>query len=302
MIAPAYSTLLEFFINVYAPRRLLGGSALTRAQYAVVVRHFSRYLRRPAQVSDLDEDRLSEFLAWFADGRQAATVWGARKNLMALATYAHKKGMLLEVPDIPFIRPPNRIPQAYSVAEITKLLAAGRDVPGEISGVPSRFFFCALFLCAYDTGGRATALMALEWTDYAPAVPSLLFRAETQKQRADQLLRISPEAADALETIRQPARTRIFGGLCCRRSLYYRLHSIFQSAGLPDGRRDLLQRIRRTTATLMHNRGADATRQCGHSSDAITRRYYLDSSDSLQAVDVLPRPVLPIPDSQRRLF
>ena len=251
-------------------------------------------------VSDLDEDRLSEFLEWFLDGRQPSTVWSARKHLMALAAYAQKKGLLHEVPDIAKIRRESRAPQAYGIDDIVRLMAAARGVEGEISGVPAPSFWSAFFLAAYYTGARWSPLWALEWADYQP--PFLLFRAEHSKTRKDQLLKVSPQCIDALEAIRKPERKIIFDHPHKCRARYNHVRMIFIAAGLPHGRRDLLQRIRRTTLTLMHRAGGDATFQAGHADSLTTRRYYLDSTDSLYAADVLPPINLPTTDRQARLF
>lgn len=300
MIASAYPTLSGFFSALYQPRRLCGCSSATIQQYMIVIRHFSRFLERPPQVADLDEARISEFLVWFAVGRKIATVWNARKHLLALANYAHRKGLLYEVPDIMKIRIPKKLPTAYSVADIAKLLEAAGGMAGMVGRIPAKRFWPALFLVAYDTGARSAAIWALEWCDYQP--PYLLFRAETSKQKSDQLLKISRQTADALYAIHLSAEQFMFPWPGCRRVKYLRIKAIFKTAGLPCGRRDLLQRIRRTTATLMHNAGGDACQQLGHSSDAITRAHYLDPRDSKQAADILPRPTLALDSRQQMLF
>ncbi len=284
-------SLTEFFDSLYRPRRLLGGAQKTAEQYAVAIRHFGRFLGRSAAVADLNEDRISGFLSWFSDGRKLATVWSARKNLMALAAYAQRKGLLVEVPDVrPIQRDSGEVPTAYTVGDITQLISAAQNVKGRIGGIPAGSFWPAFFLTAFDTGARWSPLWALEWKDYRP--PYILFRAEHSKSRKDQSLKISGQCIEAIEAIHKPERRIIFDHPFSCRARYNHVRKIFIAAGLPHGRRDLLQRIRRTTATLMHRRGADATAQLGHSSDAITRRHYLDASNDVQAADVLPRPLL----------
>ena len=302
MIASAYTSLSAFFADCYVPRRLLGGSPATIQQYNIAIRHFGRFLGRSPAVSDLDEDRISDFLTSFAAGHARSTLWGARNELMSLASFAQRKGLLSEVPDVPAIRPIRRVPQAYNVADIARLLAAARGTTGKVGSVPASLFWPAFFLVLYDTAARASATWALTWKDWTTGTDALLFRGETQKQRTDQLLRVSRQTAAALEAIRFPPRDLIFFWPGCRRVKYLRIKAIFRDAGLPCGRRDLLQRIRRTTLTLAHRLGVDATAQAGHSSDAITRQSYLDPSGQLQAADVLPRPILPTADPQRLLF
>jgi integrase len=288
VIRSAYPTLSAFFAEFYRPRRLLDGSPLTLQQYAVTLRKFSAFLGRPAQITDLDEDRLTEFLSTLTGHLSACSVNSARKHLLALANFANRKGFLAEAPDVAKVRLPKRIPVAYTAEQIGQLLSACRDIKGLINGVPGTLFWSAAFLVLYDTGIRAGPLWLLTWGDWQP--PSLLVRAETQKHKADQLLRVREQTAEAIEAIRQPPRDRIFDWPYSDRIKYVRIKRIFKSAGLPHGRRDLCQRIRRTTATLMHDAGADATTQLGHSSDRITREHYLDQSHTVQAADVLPEP------------
>jgi len=287
------SSLLAFLDEVYAPRRQL--APRTVVSYQVSLRFFARFLGYQPTLADLTEEQLQAFIASLLMRKSPVTAWTERKGLLALANYAHRRGLIRCSPEVEQVKIGRRVPTAYSVVEMGRLMAGAQTMPGDVGvgvrRIPAAHYWPALFICAYDTGARAGALLALEWADFDPSTPSLLFRAEHAKTRVDQLLRISGEAAAALETIREPPRPRIFGGIYAKRAFYSRLRRVFVAAGLPSGRRDLLQRIRRTTATLMHRYGADATAQLGHSSDSMTRDHYLDPTAELQAVDVLPRPV-----------
>ncbi len=284
-------SLREFFDEYYRPRRLLDGSIHTVHRYENAFRHFHRFLGREPMVSDLDETTMTALIKHHSQGRAAHTVVTLRNKLMALANYAHKKGLLAEVPDVPRIRVPQRLPVAFTVNEISRLVEAARQVSGERCLIPAGKFWSALFLVAYDTGARAGAIWSLEWTDYRPDTLALLFRAEKQKQRCDQLLRVSQQTADALGAIQGIYSQRMifpWDRAECQKS--YHIKTILATAGLPHGRHDQLQRIRKTTASIMHALGADATAQLGHSTDTVTRKYYLDTVNAQQACDVLPRP------------
>jgi integrase len=298
---------LQFFSEVYRPRRLLGGSPETIRLFLMTIRHYGNWLGREPLITDLDEDRISEFLAYRAElGLSLETVWTERKHLVALGNYAHKRGLIAVAPDVERIRTFRRAPQSYNVEDIARLLAAGRECRGVICGIPARLFYPALFLTAYDTGGRAGGLWSLRWQDYDERGPILLFRAgipgQTMKQTSDLVIRISDQTAFALLRIRKPEREMIFPWDKSPPMRNYYIHKILIAAGLPHGRRDQLQRIRRTTATMAHNLHVDATAQLGHTSDVVTRRHYLDMSNQKQAADVLPRPTISSNDPQLRLF
>ncbi len=282
--------LREFFDEVYRPRRLRGCVSNTVGKYKSICRKFGECLGREALLSDLTEDQVAIFISLYSQNNRPDTVRSTQSKLLALANYAVKKGLLKEVPDLMPIHPPRQIPIAYTAEEIGQLLATARTWPGETDGIPCRLFWPALFLVAYDTGARKGAIFALGWQHFRPDDSTLLFRAETQKQNADQLLKVSSETVAAIEAIRKPEREKLFPWTLHEGTFYYRLKNIFKAAGLPNGRRDLLHRIRRTTATLMHRNGGDACTQLGHSTDAVTRKHYLDTSHIIQAADVLPRP------------
>jgi integrase len=63
------------------------------------------------------------------------------------------------------------------------------------------------------------------------------------------------------------------------RSAYYKhLYTILKLAGMPCDRRCSFHKTRRTHATHLYIAGGDATQSPGHESDAMTRGYYLDTS------------------------
>mgnify|MGYP001564619267 CR=1 FL=1 len=287
------STCLAELLYFYQQRRV-GRAPRTWAQYQATLRRFDRYLQRPAMVADLTESTVVGFLAHVAESSCLGTVATKRAHLLALWTWAAKKHYTDEWPDLPLVKVPQRIPTAWTVEQVTRLLDACRGMLGLCAGLPAGFFWRSLILVLFDTGLRATAAWSLRQAEVDLAERTMYVRAETQKHRADQLLRFSPQTGDALAEIWQPARALLFPWDRSQRTRYLEFDRLLQRAGLPHGPRDKFQRIRRTTATLGRHYGAaqgfDATAQLGHSSDAITRRHYLAPMFSIQAADVLPRP------------
>ncbi len=300
MIASAYPSLAEFFASVYHPRRLLGSSPLTVEQYAVTLRHFARFLSKTPMVTDLDEDRISEFLLWFSEGRKSYTVWSVRKHLMALANYAHKKGLICEVPDVAPVRRECRAPRGYHAEDIMQLLAAARDVAGKISGVEAGPFWFAFFLVAYNTGERWSALWGLEWADFQP--PFLLFQAKHSKTRKERLRKITEQCTKALQAIRLPERQLIFDHPFKQRARYNHVRKIFKAAGLPHGRHDLLQRVRQASGSLVEAAGGDGARHLGNSRQVFEQHYRAEAICPQSQVHLLPPIELPETDQQKRLF
>ena len=285
--------LREFFDKIYQPRRIPACAPATRHGYNVLFRQFDRFVGHTALVSDLNEEILASYIGHRLPGRSAITVDRERSKILALANYACKKGYLSESPDIVPVQTYRRIPQAYTADEIARLLIAAGQQRGTICNIPKRLYWSSLFLVLYDTGCRIGSARQLLWTDYHFDPPAILFRAETQKQKADQLLKVSQQTVEVLEALRKSEREKIFPWPYHPTSIYNHVKRIFKAAGLPHGRRDLFQRIRRTTLSLMHQAGGDATFQAGHSSNAVTRKSYLDPTGTRHAADLLPRPVPP---------
>jgi hypothetical protein len=81
-------------------------------------------------------------------------------------------------------------------------------------------------------------------------------------------------------------------------SAYY-LHfsKLLKLSGLPDGRKNKGQRIRRTHLTFWQKGGGDATQRAQHTSVGITQRFYLDDTllDHHDPYRFIPR-ILPVPD------
>lgn len=303
--------LAEFFARLYQPRRLLGRSPETVRRYENTLGHFKRFLKRLPRVSDLNEDTISDFAAWFAalpvgkyrpTDRKPATINKAITNLVALAKYAHAKRLLGEVPDVRTVPDYRRAPApGYTQDEMERLLAACWGRRGDVAGIPAGRYWLALTLILYYSGARPGVVWSLSMGHVDLNRETVFLPAEHQKQRVDQVLRIGPDAVSAVRAILKPPRDRLFPWSLNPSMRYYHWHRILQSAGLPVVHRDQFRKLRRTCATLCHVNGADATAQLGHSSDAVTRRHYLTDTGP-QAADVIPRLRLPSDDPQRRLF
>jgi len=268
-------------------------------------------LRRPAMVSDLTDETIAGFLAWYSSQRLyrwskrmpvPRTVNKLRDQLLALAKLAQQKGLLREVPDVRSLPEYHHTPEAYNPADINALLVACRALPHSYCGIPAGLYWQAAILVSYDTGIRSGTLWQLQLTDVSLSSRSIRFRAETQKNRQAQILRIHSQTVAAIHKIWQPEREPLFPWAAHPQTRINHYRKILIAAGLPTGRMEMMHKLRRTTATLMHNAGGDATQQLGHSSDAVTRRSYIAPDLSQQACDLLPRPVLPDDDPQLTLF
>lgn len=277
--------LTELLDDIYSPLR--GISPRSATLYRYTLNAFSEHLGRAANLSDLEELAVARFLSQRMESRAPATAAKDRAQLRALWEMAARRGLVKTWPAIRRIRVPERVPEAWLIDEVRRLLEAARQEPGQVAGVPAGDFWRGLVWLLYETGERVSAAMSLEWRDVRP--DSVLYRAETRKGGTRDVLRsITPACFAALETIRRP-REHVFAWHLSRGMLWYRLGRICRRAGLPSDRRSKFHRIRRTTASHYAAAGGDAQRLLDHSSPAVTRRY-LDPRilPSVRASDVLP--------------
>lgn len=279
-------TLLELLTTTYVPLR--GLSDRTTTLYGYTLAAWAKSLGRSPTLADLDEVAVARFLAARSRDVSPATVAKDRAQLVALWSFAAKRGIVDRWPEVRRITVPERVPEAWTAEEFRRLLAAATLEQTTLAGVPARRWWRALLLLAYDTGERIAALRALRWADVREN--DVIFRAETRKGGRRDIARPFGDLTGlALEAIREPRRDLVFPWDRHPSYLWGRLGIILKRAGLPNDRRCKFHRIRRTTASFYAAAGGDATRLLDHSSPAVTRRY-LDPRivGGLSAPSVLP--------------
>lgn len=286
--------LEDLFSHYYEPLRLRGKSQNTSRLYANTLRQYSRWLGRAAELSDLDDLTMSRYLTYRASHRSPLTAEKERTQLCALARLACDRGLMSVRPCVLPQPSPRRVPQAWTLEELRRLVAACETEPGEVGGVPARLFWGGLVAVLWETAARIGEILPATVADYAR--PRLHVAAEHRKgSRADRIYTLSSDTCEKLDAIvsRRGQRTDvIFLWDRCRIYLWPRFGKIVERAGLPGGRRSKFHALRRAAATHYASLGGDATALLDHSSPRITQRYYLDPrliDRGPPPCDVLPR-------------
>lgn len=302
-------TLREFFEASYRPQRLADAAAGTVEQYREVIAFLSDFLACDATVDCLSDDLLERFMAHRKElGRSNSTLNRYRCYLLALWRHAWRKKLVAELPrDVFKYNVPKRLPEAWSTAEVSRLLAAAAETPGSLCGIPAGPYWVALILTLYDTGLRITALMSAR-CEQLSAEGWLSIPAEDQKQDADQAFRLHPDTLAAIRVTRPESRELLFPfpySLEQRHPIRERYREILKRAGLACGRRDLFHKLRRTSATAVCDAFDEVTasRHLGHSSLEVTRRY-IDPRQLTRkqtAAEVITRPALDAPVTRPQL-
>lgn len=269
-------TLWHLFKTSYKLRELRGGSQQTDKQYEIQLRHFGRYLGHQPTLADLHEDTITAFLDEHARGRTPCTVNKAHWALIALWQHAAKKRLAETFPTIAPLREPERVPQAWTINELARLLESCRRQIGTIAGVNAADWWFALCLFAFTTGERTGAVLSIRLSDVNFERGEVLVPAEVRKGRKrDMLYRLRPETLEAISRIREPERKLLFAFDADISTFYNRFGRILRRAGLPHYKCKL-QKLRRTFASYVEAAGGDATKALAHSNRSIAIKSYLD--------------------------
>lgn len=262
----------------------------------------------PICLGDLSDELVRTFLADYAATHSPVTTNNKRRDLLALWRFAQEEDYVASPPGrIRKMKEPRRMPQAWRVEEVERLLTECRKQRGELgdTGIEQRIYWPALVLTVYDTGLRIGAVQGILVEDVNLVDHYLVARAECQKPYGDQACAVSRQTAEALwPLVNSPTRRLLFPWPFTPTYLWRRFRRIVEAAGLTAPRRGnhLFHKLRRTNYTYAW--AADpriAVEGAGHASEAVGRKHYLDPTIARQrsSADVLPRPRA---DPQLRMF
>jgi len=288
--------LIDLFTTLYRPLRLRGRSPETTRLYHCTLRAFGRWLGREPELRDLDELVMARYLEARAGQVAPLTAEKERSQLCALAALAWERRLIHTKPSCPPATVPDRIPTAWSVDELRRLLTAASDprTYGRVAPAEARrraAFFGGLLPVAYETAERIGAILAALIEDYRR--PMLIVRAEARKgRRRDRIYKLTEGTCDRVEAL-IAGRTSglVFEWQLATTYIHNAFHRIASAAGLEQRRRLGFHDIRRSAASHFAAAGGDAVAMLDHSSGATTRRWYLDprlADRGVRPCDVLP--------------
>ena len=277
------------------------------AVYAITLLWFDRFLATregrapgPATIDDLDDLIVASFLRWRAQqivrGRlvSPATVAKDRVQLLALWGFAAKKrmknsaGEVIEFPTLPQQKAILRVPVAYTLEEVRRMIAYARKRHGRTGPVPSSWWWSTLLGTAFVTGERIGALRELRWGQVDLTRRRITFLAETRKgRRVDQVRRITPALAAELGAHVGAPDELVWPWPKKPQSIYASLKLICAKTGVtPRG----FHAIRKASASYVAAAGGDASAHLGHADPTIARDHYLDPriTEERGGIDYLP--------------
>jgi len=283
--------LSEFLPNVYIPSRI-ELAPRSAEQMAMTVRLFDRWHGSAVAIEDLSEDLVRGFLADLRRSRAAATVNSKRCHLLALWRCAYEEEYLERPPRATKIRRANaqpRIPEAWTPAEVGRILRSAYRTEKPIGEISSGDWFISFLLVVYDTGERRGAMLETKTADVDLAGGSITFRrTKTGRQR---LCRLHATTVSACARIHYPERELMWPMPFSREALEKRFRKILARAGVRfgRGRGGLFHKLRRTSGTLVEANGGDGAKHLGNTR-AVFEASYLDPRFARNDLQFLPRP------------
>lgn len=248
-------------------------------QYTITHDKFAEFLGRKPAVSDLKDDTISEFVRWMKERASAATANTKRQHMLTFAKKAFKRGTLLRPVDSDEIfraTEMKRVPDSWHPEEVGQILKSCEAEPMD-QGFGPLHWKLAIYLL-YDTGCRKNALLKAMRSDVSEGKLRLI--PENQKRGNEQFFDLSAESLALIEELPESPDGRLLPWPYTVETLGRRYEAILERAGLPSGRRDKLQKLRRTsiTQTAIAHGVEKAQIRAGHTNQKMTWAHYLDTS------------------------
>lgn len=251
------------------------------------IRAWEKYAGRRLSTADLNAQTLNAYLDWMREHRKPDTLRSRRGNLLTIWRYAFETGIVDDGPrQVRKLRRVPRLPEAWSVAEVSQLIQAAADLTGTFwkTSIGRAAWWGSLIRTGYDTGLRLGDLLTLGRGDVHPVMQLVQHktgRAVVVQLRPSTLAAIDQTMADLPRVVVWPLWGR-------RQTFYEHFRHLVDLAGI---RRGTFKWIRRTAATQLERvdpgRG---TQLLGHSSRATTETWYLDRAQ------LGPAPLPPLED------
>ena len=286
------SLVRKFYQDAYRPLRLVSASPRTDEAYLDTLSAWDRWPSR-VPLKRIDDLVFAKWLGWLAERSSRSTTNKHRAHLLCILRLAVKRKKLKALPDVPPLKTSPKLPEAWTVDEVERIISVARQVPGRINGLPARNWWASLLLTIYDTGSRIGAILAVEPRNLSLPERSLVLLGSTTKSGRPQYCRLSDQTVAAVAAIYDPSRKYVWPWPHIRATLYRRAKKLFKAAGVPHGKDNggLFHRMRRTSATLVAAHGGNPQTHLGHSDARVTYKHYVDpAAVGGGQLDFLPRP------------
>ena len=249
----------------------------TQNQYRRSVRCYSAFLAKPAERPDLQEHSINRWLISLEQSKAPETVRGRKAGITAVWNW------LAEQSFVPHYNPnrlrkinlPDKIPRAWSLANVQSLLQGAAEVEGILDcGLLASELLTAWVWIGYESGLRPSDILRIRVDQVAPH--TAIIQHKTGKPHCFQL---SDAAIAALSPLLRPGREAAFGlPRSTARRWELKLFAAAEKFGFVRTRGQALGTLRKTHGTeVCRASGLTAAAQSlGHvSGTSIARRSYV---------------------------
>ena len=270
----------------------------TAELYKFIVDRLREFLGTEPMVEHLDDMTIAKYLKWRSEtvhhGRipKPATVQKDKVMIQAVWTYAAKKRLVDQFPELPRIKVPKRLPvnKAYKSEEVATLIRRAKRRHGRVGGKPAAWWWSTLIYTAYCTGERCAALLALRWGQVDLDNCRVVFLGETRKGATRDIEReITPGLAALLRPQKGKPDDLVWEWDRLPKSLWTSLKLLCRLADVPYRGFHGFRRTAASYAALAGGRAA-ATLLLDHADPAL-QRVYVDPTicpTERTSVSVLP--------------
>jgi integrase len=274
-------TVVHFWCTSYAPEVMASAVDQSRHNYHTLFRKMRRCFGRDVRIDELTRELVNHFTAWMAElGNKPRTVKNERARLLAIWRYASEVDLAPAVPAFRPIKFTEEEPDAWTIEEAGRIVAAARDLDRRpIGGIPTNVYWPALLLTCWWTALRRKSLLRIRLADVDEA-GWLYVPASKMKNRRGKRFKLGDDALRAIAATLPfaPDRELLFPRPPELGTLSKQFKAILDLAGVSKVSpltNSLFHKFRRTVATATAVRAGlpAATALLGHSGPYVTQRY-----------------------------
>lgn len=261
------------------------------------VRQFCAYLKRPAELADLNAKTLVAYTQYRRlAGKAESTIEREAAKLMTLWRWAASEGWA-QTPKIRFEKAKVEAPVCFLRWELRRLVKAMKSYDKTIGGVSGDVYLLALLSTIWDTAERIGAVRAVQRSDIDVSSrwwPRRYWITIRHRKRSGKTM-VRPLRRSTAKYLRlllaETGEKQPFA-LVDRTALYGHLDRVLERAGLPVDRKHKFHCVRRSHASYLKRAGGDVQQSLDHSSPQIAQERYYDPrvTETRHAVDFLFNP------------